>query len=313
MHSKVLPFRSRSKVPKESLYLPTAPEGIPAQTLNPGLWLGGEMDTIEFLTAWRVWLEANYAPKTCSMYFGTVVRFLADASVPLPDVTGSMVDQWLSTKTSFRSSARSTYFMALRSCFTWMLRNGYMDTDPTAFIRVPPREEKAPRALTVEQFEAVRAAAYNRDPMRGYALDLLYYSGGRIGETLTLRWEDINWDEEQGTITFTHTKSGKDRVVPMTPGLRHALLGLKSRFGERTCVLPRKSQTVWAWCREAGVTAGVQNVHPHLFRSTAATRMMQAHARPDAVQHMLGHSKLVTTQRYWSIHDEDIREAAQLL
>jgi integrase len=255
------------------------------------------VDSMEILSVWRSWLDASYAPATAEGYWGAVIRFVSANPVPLPSVTDAMIAAWIES------------FPALRNLFSWMVRHGHIDRDPTADIRVPSPEEKEPRALTVEQYEAVRDAAYAHNPIRGYAVELLYYSGGRIGETLALTWDRVTADG----IIFAQTKNGKERTVPWSEGLMRAVDGLRGHFGEQQRVLPRAEQTVWLWMREAGKDAGVPRVHPHLFRATTATRAHQRGASAPVVQRLLGHAKLTTTSRYLAVDREEIAKAVGLL
>lgn len=269
---------------------------------------GPDVDSFELLSVWLDWLNASYAPATVEGYWNAVMRFLTANPVPIVLVTEAIVAQWIETF-PYRSSRRVTYFHALRNLFSWCVRNGHMDRDPTAGIRVPSPEEKEPRALTREEFEAVRQAAYRHSPVRGYAVDLLYYSAGRIGEVTHLTWDRIT---TQGVI-FAQTKSGKERLVPWSQGLRNAVEGLRSHFGEQERVLPRAEQTVWQWVRDAGADAGVQRVHPHLFRASAATAMSRGGAELVVVGKILGHAKISTTQRYVAVSRTEKAKAVQLL
>jgi integrase/recombinase XerD len=140
-------------------------------------------------------------------------------------------------------------------------------------------------------------------------VELLYYSAGRITEVRSLRWGDLTDDG----IVFRTTKNGHERLVPWSPGLRGAVEGLREHFGEGRLVLPRSAQTIALWLSRAGVAAGVEGVHPHLFRSTAATRMLVGGARPHAVRDVLGHAKLTTTQVYFAVEHTDKVAAVQVL
>lgn len=265
-------------------------------------------DTIHVLGMWHAWMSASYAPKTVTMYWQVAFRYLSDVTIPLDEHTENDVATWLE-HFPYRSSARRSYYNALLCLFGWAARNGHTKTNIVRDIRVPAPVEKVPRALTVEQLEAVRTAAYKRAPVRGYALDLLYFSAARCNEVLNLTWEDVT---DEGLVLRV-TKTGNERLIPWCDGLRHAVEGLRQHFGEQTKIIPRSQQTVWLWVRTAGEEAGVKDVHPHLFRSTAATRALVKGARPHAVRSLLGHSKMQTTTRYWAVESEDVQEAVNLL
>ena len=267
-----------------------------------------EMDTIRALEEWRTWMSASLAPKSQHYYWSVAFRYLADVPKPLAEHTENDIAAWLE-KFPYRSASRRSYFNALLNLFGWAARNGHIERNVVRGIKVPAPVEKVPRALTEEQYEAVRDAAYKRSPVRGYTVELLYYTAARINEVLNVRWEDCT---DEG-IVLRITKTGNERLVPWSDGLHRAVTGLRSFFGEQPYLVPRSGQTVWLWVRTAGVDAGVPDVHPHLFRSTAATRALVRGARPHAVKQFLGHSKMQTTTRYWAVEDEDVKQAVNLL
>lgn len=287
-----------------------APEGTCAVSFGPaGATLrSNDVDTFEMLGRWRAWLSGQYAPKTVTGYWGAATRFFAYAARPLRDITEDDVAAWLETF-GYRSHARRTYHQALHSLFAYALRHGEIAADPTKGIRVAPPLEKVPRAMTDDQLRAVTASAFSRHPTHGYTCEVLYYSGARISEVLALTWEDVMPD----SLVLRKTKNGKEREVPLSEGLRHGIEGLRDWFGERERVLPRSQQTVWLWVRRAGIAAGVPDVHPHLFRSTMATRAMSNGARANAVRLILGHAKLTTTSRYLAEERADLEAAVNLL
>lgn len=266
------------------------------------------MDSLEILSVWHTWLEASLAPRTVEGYWGAAIRFVAANPVPLPEVTETIIAAWIESF-PWRSSRRTTYFHALKSLFAFALRNGYIGADPTAGIRVPSPEEKEPRALSRDQYEALVAAAFARSPVHGYAVELLYYSAGRIGEVVGLTWDRVT----PAGVIFAQTKGGRERTVPWSPGLKHAIEGLHTHFGEQDRVLPRADATVWTWVREAGRAAGIEGVHPHLLRSTAATMMNRGGAELVVVGKVLGHRKVTTTQRYRAIDQGETADAVKLL
>lgn len=266
------------------------------------------MDSLEILSVWREWLGASYAPATVEGYWGAVVRFLSANPVPLVLVTDTVVVAWIESF-PYRSSRRVTYFHALRSLFGWLVREGHIEHDPTAGIRIPSPEEKEPRSLSPEEYQAVRDAAFRHSPKRGFAVELLYYTGGRVGEVTALTWDRVR---SQGVI-FAHTKGGRERTIPWSPGLEHAIEGLRGFFGDQPRVLPRTEQTVWQWVRDAGLDAGVPGVHPHIFRATTVTAMDRAGVKLAVIAKAVGHRKVTTTQRYRAIDGSEVEDAFQQL
>lgn len=282
---------------EETLAVPALPTGLAETT-----------DTLEILGFWRVWLESQYAPNTVRSYWAVAGRFFFHHPIQLQHVTPEHVAAYLG-EFPMRSSSKRTHYQGLRNLFQWAWRRELIRTDPTTMVLVPKVVEKVPRALTEMEYTRVLDAAYARNPRRGATLKLLYHTGGRIGEILTLTWDDIN---DERVLLHGH-KTGKDREIPMTPGLFETLEELHRYFGDQDFVVPRCGATIWGWCREAGREAGVSRVHPHLFRSTAATRMLVRGARPHAVKDVLGHASIRTTQAYWAVEKEDKQAAVALL
>lgn len=266
------------------------------------------MDSLEVLSVWHSFLSASYAEATAEGYWNAVIRFFAAHPMPVAMVSEATVAAWLESF-PYRSARRVTYYHALRNLFRWALRNGHVAADPTADIRVQMPEEKEPRALTIEQYVAVREAAYAHSRVRGCTVELLYHSAGRIGECCSLTWDRVT---EHGII-FAKTKGGRERLIPWSPGLRRAVEGLRSHFGEQDRVLPRAEQTVWLWVREAGRAAGIERVHPHLFRATSITEMSRRGAEIPVIAKIAGHQKVTTTQRYRAVDLDEKVSAVQLL
>lgn len=265
-------------------------------------------DTLVVLATWRQWLEAQYSPATVRLYWSCAMRFFARHPIPIDEITEEHVVDFLQ-QFPFKSSSRRSYYQGMKSLCTWAERRGVIERDPLANVRAPVVYEKEPRALSEGECLAVINAAYERHRYRGAALRLLYYTGARVGEVVTISWSDVSEDR---VILHGH-KTGKDRIIEMTPGLKDSLAELWEYFGTYQFVLPRTKQTLWEWCRQAGKDAGVEKVHPHLFRSTAATTMLKRGGRIHAVRSILGHGNVKTTMRYVACDSDDRKEALALL
>lgn len=270
--------------------------------------LGPESDSLAILAGWERWLRASYAETTVKNYWGYAFRFLRACPKPLTFVTEQDIAAWLETY-PYRSQSRRDGHLAAKSLFGWMEGHRLIVLNPVTGIRVPPVHEKEPRALTEAEFQAVYQAAYQRAPHRAHAIALLFYTGGRLKEVVNLRWDDVKSD----SLILRVTKNGKERTIPMTAMLYEALSGLAERFGQGDRVIPRSGGTIWLWCRDAGRDAGIERVHPHLFRSSLASTLVNSGTPVPVASKLLGHQSLKVTSRYLATNREQAQEAMDSL
>lgn len=231
---------------------------------------------------------------------------------------------------SGRSIART--LSAWRGFYRWAAQQGYpVNANPVDDVRAPKSAKRLPKALSVEHAIALMAPAGN-DPGAPEALrdtaiyELLYSSGLRLSEIVQLDWRYIEEDGYQsaGWLSLEARevtvigKGSKRRTVPVgskactalvawlaarpaleRPGVaatdRHALfLGIRgTRIGPRTIQLRLKAHAI-----RAGVPV---DVHPHVLRHSFATHVLQSSGDLRAVQEMLGHASIATTQVYTSL------------
>ena len=202
--------------------------------------------------------------------------------------------------------------VTLKVFFGWLLAEGVLAQNVTEAVSAPKTWQKLPTTLTpaaVEQFIAA-ADGEDRFARRDRALlELLYACGLRVSEAADLRLEDLHLDE--GFIRCTG-KGGKQRVVPLGSAAeaalrlylaeaRPALAGegndehlFLSRFGKRL-----SRQMIWRLVGRYGRAAMVSGpVHPHVMRHCFASHLLANGAQLRAIQEMLGHSDIGTTQIY---------------
>jgi site-specific recombinase XerD len=266
-------------------------------------------DSLSHLADWYTWLRLTYAVETAEGYWGAAWRFLRASPMPLERYSERDATLWLESLPP-RSASRMLGYHALHSLFAWALRQGIVETNPVAFLKPRPPEEKVAESLSIAEVDAIIAAAHQRSPARGFAAELLYYAGGRITETRMLTWDSLT---DEG-LRFSGTKGNQERIVPWSDGLRHAVDGLRLYFSEQPYLIPRSEQTIGIWLKEAAAAAGIERrVHPHLFRSTNITHMLRGGARQKAVQSIAGHKNLRTTSRYVADDEEDNRAAVAIL
>ncbi|HET9768503.1 MAG TPA: tyrosine recombinase XerC, partial [Thermoanaerobaculia bacterium] len=235
-----------------------------------------------------------------------------------------------------RSQGRA--LAAVRGLFRWAVREGELPASPAATIRTPKAPQRLPRHLRPAEVEAVLdaaatptktangSAAAARLGLRDRALiELLYASGLRVGELVSLDWRDLDLSAR---VLRVMGKGGKERMVPFgTPaaGALRAWLAaweevragaaaaeashrhgdddmpvfLNARGGRLT---DRSVRRILDRCVEGAALA--TGVHPHTLRHSFATHLLEAGADLRAIQELLGHSSLSTTQRYTHVEVE---------
>ncbi|MGE7914397.1 site-specific tyrosine recombinase XerD [Lysinibacillus xylanilyticus] len=223
-------------------------------------------------------------------------------------------------KTS-RTVAR--HISSIRSFHQFLLREKRAETDPTVHLEMPTIEQKLPNILSIEEIEALLAAPNRSKPqgVRDVAmLELLYGSGMRISELIALDLADIHL-----TMGFVRVfgKGGKERIIPLGKSALSALStyldGARSQLqgkypktdaffiNQRGKRLTR--QGCWKLMKEHALKAGIQHeLTPHILRHSFATHLVENGADLRAVQEMLGHADISTTQIYTHISKSRLSE-----
>lgn len=207
-----------------------------------------------------------------------------------------------------RSIARR--LSAARSFFTYLVREGELGANPAADVRAPKGRRRLPVNVDVDRMAALLAIEGDEPLTRRDAamMELLYSSGLRLAELIGLDLGDI--DSADRTVTVTG-KGAKTRILPVGARALEALRAwLKvrgqlvseaagqavfvSQRGRR--ISPRSVQArIKHWARVQGMDV---NLHPHLFRHSFATHVLESSGDLRGVQEMLGHADISSTQIY---------------
>ncbi|MEM9067472.1 MAG: tyrosine recombinase XerC [Myxococcota bacterium] len=216
----------------------------------------------------------------------------------------------------------------LRSFHRFLRRRGIATHNPAAQLRAPKRAKDLPRFLTVEDaFRVVEAPTEDKGrsaPLRlrdRALLELLYGAGIRVSELATLTLGAV--DLERGELRVIG-KGNKERLVPMGRAAADALQAyLKARASLRskkraphptafflgrygTQLTPRQVQNIVR--RYGALGAARSDLHPHALRHSCATHLLDAGADLRAIQELLGHASLSTTQRYTHVSIDRLME-----
>jgi integrase/recombinase XerD len=211
---------------------------------------------------------------------------------------------------------------AIRAFYRYLLREGALDYDPTVDLAPPKLPHRLPRVLTLEEIERLLAAPdiSTLEGTRDRAmLELMYASGLRVSEALGLELSDIDLAHE---VVRCIGKGNKERLVPVgshaVRALRVYLARVRPRLarGDPTQALflsrlgrRLTRQGCWKLLRRYARRTGITRpLTPHMLRHSFATHLLERGADLRAVQEMLGHASINTTQVYTHIARDRLRE-----
>ena len=299
------------------------------------------MTTDELVEKYAEHLRAlNRSPKNIRTHARRVRRFFEFAAgrgvTDAADVTAALVldyqkhvsNEINSRGTISAASTQNQHIAVLAVFFRYLRQAEYAIHDPTREIQYARVPQRLPRAIMTLQEVKKLLRQPDVNTVLGYRdraiLEVLYSTGVRRHELLSLRVEDVN--VESGFVTVRQGKGMKDRVVPLGTiaaryletylnGIRPELLKRGSDPATPTLIVSGRgrrmgyntlAQMVEKYTRLAGIK---HPVTPHTFRHTCATHMIRNRAGIRHVQEMLGHTNLATTQKYLSLTITDLKEA----
>ena len=195
---------------------------------------------------------------------------------------------------------------AWRSFFRWLAREGEVAINPATGLRSPKVKRKLPEVLDADEMTAlVEVPGDDAEAVRDRALfELLYSSGLRVSELCGVRWRDL--DASEGLLRVTG-KGSKTRIVPVGAKALHALAALKAKeipdegdpLVRTRSGRPLTPNGVRARLKRRAQQQGVwKRVYPHLLRHSCASHLLESSGDLRAVQELLGHADIGTTQIY---------------
>ena len=256
--------------------------------------------------------ERRLSPLTCKSYTRDIdTLFIYLAKTPLEQLTSTkarhFIAQLHSKGLSGRSLART--LSAWRGFFRYLIRHHHFTQNPCLAIHAPKHPKPLPHALSPD--ESAQLLNFSSDTLltsRDRAMFELFYSSGlRLAELTTLKPASIDFSEATVRV---HGKGNKSRIIPVGSNAIVALQDwLKQRKkiiipGENALFLSHKGKAISARTishrlKMRALQQGLShNVHPHVLRHSFATHLLQSSGDLRAVQEMLGHANITTTQIY---------------
>ncbi len=228
---------------------------------------------------------------------------------------------WLRDEHQLAAGSLALCLVAWRMWARYLVEEGALSHDRLALTPSPKLWRSVPEVLTPEEVERLMGSPPDGPlrPRDKAALELLYALGGRASEVIGLGMTDL---KEGGRLALLRGKGSKERLVPVGERARRAVAayrdGLRRELdprGRQERLLlgarggPWNRQGLWAMVQQSALLAGIAKpVWPHLLRHSFATHLLHGGADLRAVQALLGHASLTTTERYTHVDAARLRD-----
>jgi len=288
----------------------------------------------EYISHLRV--EKGLTRNTTIAYERDLLRFstfLAELNLSADQLTSSLMDEFVASlrgrggSTPLAESSISRAVVAIRNFYSFASREENF-LNPIKEFNPPKIPKRLPKALSLQEVESLIANAHREADLmslRDVALvELLYATGGRVSEIISIKISDISKLGESDTLAIRlQGKGGKERIVPVGKFAQQSLDQylvrvrpslLKERRSDALFLNVRGTrlsrQSAWSIVDAAAKRAGlVEHVTPHSLRHSFATHLLDGGADIRVVQELLGHSSVTTTQIYTLVTIDRLRES----
>lgn len=298
--------------------------------LRPPLTLMEQKETDAPLKRYRQYLllEKSLSENTVQSYLddaGKLCSYISDEGIGLREVTLDTLHEFAAALHDLgigpRSQAR--IISGIRSFFKFLLLDGYVDADPSELLESPKIGMKLPDVLSVDEIDSIISSIDLSIPegqRNRTMLEMLYSCGLRVSELCSLKISEIYTDEAFLKVTG---KGSKQRLVPVSGRALHEIslwmqdrchIVIKPGYEDFLFVSARTGKPltrvmVFDIVKKQTAAAGIQkSVSPHTFRHSFATHLLEGGANLKAIQCMLGHEKIATTEIYTHIDRTRLRE-----
>jgi integrase/recombinase XerD len=281
----------------------------------------------------RTWSEQGLADNTLTSYRRDLegfARWLGARGENLDGCSRQSLYRYLAARgakggrrgTGYTARSNARLVSTLRHFYRLRLRSGAISEDPTVLLESPKLPRALPKALSEAEVERLIRAPDIESALglRDRAMfELIYATGLRVSELVSLRTEQVNL--RQGALRVSG-KGGKERLVPLGEEAEHWLQRyyaqarpaiLKGRDSDAVFVSNRRGpmtrQMFWTMVKRHAATAGIdgKRISPHVLRHCFATHLLNHGADLRALQMLLGHSSLSTTQIYTLVAKEGLK------
>lgn len=305
----------------------SAPEGVPAEVA--GRWFKSRRPPV-MLDKFRAYLllERGLSDNTLEAYCRDIRRFLEYIEEERLDLLTLRLDDihrytWQLADLGLGERSLARVVSSLHTFFHFLMLEDYITHDPTELLRTPSFGKHLPEVLSVEEIDRIIAVIDLSQPMGQRdrtIIEMLYSCGLRVSELCTLLLSDLYLDDDYIRVTG---KGDKQRLVPISGKAKHELElwfltrnEIEPKPGEEDYVfLSAKRRNhlsritifkmIQTYAEEAGI---LKHISPHTFRHSFATHLLEGGANLRAIQMLLGHESIATTDIYMHLAHPFLRE-----
>lgn len=272
-------------------------------------------------------LERSLSKNSIEAYMddlNKLVNFLEIENLKIEEVQHDHLQQFIAQLYDLGINPRSVarIISGIKSFYGFLLLDDYIQSDPTELLETPKIGLKLPTVLSINEIDMIMSVIdlSTKEGRRNKAiLEVLYSCGLRISELINLKFSDIFMNE--GFIKV-EGKGNKQRLVPISDTaikeiqnyiLDRNLINVKKGH-ENTVFLSKRGSAIsrimiFHFIKEYAILAGIKkNISPHTFRHSFATHLLEGGANIRAIQQMMGHEKITTTEIYTHMDREFLRQ-----
>jgi len=268
------------------------------------------MDTMNLRHEADAFCRSQHSPRTQVEYRKDLDRWFDSGF----DLTVDDVSKYReSLSATYKASSASRFWSTARTFFRWLVQRGVIESSPFDAVKAPKRvANPVPRVPTRGDVKALVAAAKTT---RESAILALLLNGLRASEVVSVKWDDLHPVEGAGYYFIIRGKGNKERIVPLLTDTVKALEDLG--MAATGYVLTNVDGGRLTYDAVNGVVdecsrRGKVSIHPHALRHYYATALIRAGANLFAVQKMLGHASISTTQMYVTLVVGDLFDATNM-
>ena len=253
-----------------------------------------------------MWLQSeDKSPNTQKTYARVWRTFSQAVQLPLQAVTLADLQAWQQSLADSPATVKAKT-AAVRSLFSFAVRTGYLRLNPAAMLSTPKTPDTKHRKL-VRELDVMRLVDAARTPREAALVHVLYSSGARVSELLSLTWQDVQPRTAGAVLHIVYGKGGKSRQAGISAAAYDALLALRDEDADEDTAFVFSTRTGHALDRVAAhrilkniaARAGVsEDVSAHWLRHSHVSHALARGANVEAVRQQVGHSSLNTTTAY---------------